>query len=98
MSLADGRYYMFALHVAAADVVQIAIIGFANNRIDGEDVLIAGLSKRVFDGAGDAFGDAQRVGENDGRFQVAQLFHLRAAGEFAEGIGREYRRGNLLLE
>ena len=40
----------------------------------------------------------ERVGEDDRRFDRAELLDLRRAGELAEGVADEHRAGDLVLE
>ena len=94
----DGRDHVFLRHRPAADVVERAVIGFAHQRVDAEDLLIARLGEGPLHRAGDALRHAQRIGQDDGCLQIAQLLDLRAAGELAEGIRDVDTGRDLLLE
>ncbi len=54
-------------------VIKPGIVGFADERINGADIFVAGQGKHIVD---EAVGDAKNVegaGEQDGRFQFAQF-------------------------
>ena len=48
---------MLLRHVATADVIQVTIVGLADDGIDRDDTDVAVLLKRPFYGAGDALRD-----------------------------------------
>jgi hypothetical protein len=84
--------------VAAANVVQFAVIGLADHGVDRAHSLVARLRQRPFDRARHRLGDVQCVGKQDRRLDIAQLRHLGRSGELAEGVGDEETRGYLVLE
>ena len=87
-----------ASHVAAADVVQVAVVGLADQRIDGPHLLVAGQRQHVVEqGVGHAR-HVERGGERDRRLDLAQFVDLRGAGQLAEGVADEDRAGHLFAE
>ena len=89
---------MLARDVEATDVVQAAVVGLADERVHGPDVLVAGLGERPADDRVDGDADPERVGQNDRRFDGAELLHLRRSGELAEGVADKDRAGHLLTK
>ena len=70
----------------AADVIELAVIGFADDGVDAADVFIAFLVERIGDDPFDALGHGKRVGQHDRRLDGTQFTDLRHAGEFAEAV------------
>src|SRR5690606_2416516 len=94
----QGIEHMLLGDVAAADVVDDAVIGLADYGVDGEDALIARLGERPFNEAGDALGDGEGVGEDDRRLDLAELLDLGGAGEFPVAVAGGEAGGGLVLE
>src|SRR6185369_11046108 len=59
----DGVLDVLDGDVAAADVVEVAVIGLADHGVDRTDLGVAGLGQGPFHGAGHALGDGKRVGQ-----------------------------------
>ncbi len=89
---------MLLRHVATTDVVQVTIVGLADDSVDRDDTGIAVLRERPFHGAGDALCDRKGIGEDDGSFDLAQFRHLRRAGEFSEPVADSEPCWNFVLE
>ena len=77
---------MIAGHVQAADVVEPAVVRFADERVDRTDLLVARLGDRVADDSVNRDADAERVREDDRRFDGAELRDLRRARQLAKRI------------
>ena len=84
--------------MAPADIVQQAVIGFADDGVYRADILIARLGERPFDGGGAGFGDIERVGEQDRRFHLPQFDDLGRSHEFAVRIIGDEAGRHLVLE
>jgi hypothetical protein len=85
-------------YVQSSNVVPACVVGFADQRIEGTHLLIAGLRERVAHDGVDRRADAQGVGQDDGRLNGPKLPHLRRAGKLPKGVADEHRARNLLLE
>ncbi len=85
-------------NVQAANVVQAAVVGLANQRVHRSHVRVARLIERPAHEAFDGGADAQRVGQRDRRLDRAELIDLRRAGELAEGVADEHGAGHLVLK
>ncbi len=94
----DRRSHVVGPHVQPANVVEAAVVGFADERVDGSHVGVAVLLQRPLHQPFDRGADAQRVGQRDRRFDRAELVDLRRARELAEGVADEHRAGHLLLK
>jgi hypothetical protein len=84
--------------VKAADVVQRAIVRFADQCVDRSHVLVARLRHRPPHDGVDGHADGERVGEDDRRLDRSELLHLRRARELAERIADEHRAGDLFTK
>jgi hypothetical protein len=84
--------------VEPADVVQPAVIGLSDHRVDRRHPLVAGLCQRIGNHRLYRCADAQRVGQHDGRLDRAELLDLGRPGQLAEGVPHEHRPGHLVLE
>lgn len=84
--------------MAAANVVQPAVVGFPHHRIDGANLLIAGQREFPIHQRGGRIPDAQRVGKNDGRLDLAELVHLRRSDKLPEGVLDIDGCGDLVLK
>jgi hypothetical protein len=74
-------------HVPASDVVQPAVVRLADDRIDRFDAFVLREAEDVVENGIGCRGYAQRVGEDDGRFEVAQFLDLCRAHELPETVG-----------
>ena len=84
--------------VHAADVVQPAVVGLAHNSVDRAHTLVARLHERVASDTLDARRHAQRVGQDDGRLDIAEFTHLRHTRQFAEAVAHVDGRRHLLAK
>ncbi len=84
--------------VAAADVIQPAVVGFADDWVHGKHVGVRGKGKGVIDQRVGRGRHAERVGQHDRRFDIAQLRDLRGAGQLAEAVADVHGGRNLVLE
>ena len=91
----DRRRDVIALHVHAADVVERAVVGLADERVDRADVLVAGPRERPSDDGVERRADGERVREDDRRFDRAELFDLRRSRQLAERVAHEDRARHL---
>ena len=82
----DGFHHIVGLDMAAADVVEPAVVGFTDNGVDTAHIFIARLIERVVQDAFDALGYRQGICQYDRGFDVAKFLDLRHAGELAETI------------
>ena len=82
----------------AADVIELAVVGFADDGIDAADVFIALLVERIGDDPFDALGHGKGVGQHDRRLDGTQFADLRHAGEFAETVAHIHGGGALAAE
>ncbi len=83
-------------HRACADVAEVAVVGFADDRIDRAHLFHAGLGEQV---GGQRVGDlphAQRAGQQYRRFQFAQFLYLGHAKQLAEAVADHDRRRHAL--
>jgi hypothetical protein len=78
--------------------VQHAVVGFADDGIDGADLFIPFLCQGILYQSVDGGRHAQSIGQYDRRFKVAQLLHLTIAGELAEAVAEIDGGGDLFLE
>ena len=85
-------------HVLAANVIQAAVIGLADERVHRSHVLVAGLIERPPDESIHDRADTQRIGQRDRRFDRAELVNLRRSGELAEGVADKHRARHFVLE
>jgi len=92
----DGGEPFLRRDVAAANIAQVSVIGFADDWVDGQHFLIAPQCQHVAD---------QRVrhsrhgcggGQRDGRFDVAHFLYLRGARQLSETIAHEHRARHFL--
>jgi hypothetical protein len=89
---------MIASDVQAADVVEPAVVRLANERVDRTDLLVARLGDRVADDGVNRHADAERIRQDDRRFDRAELRDLRRARQLAKRIADEHRAGDLVLK
>jgi hypothetical protein len=82
----------------AADVVEIAVVGFTDHRVHGEHLLVPRQRQHVADeGVGHAR-HAQGGSQQDRGLDLAQLLHLGHTGQLAEAVTHEDGAGHLLEE
>src|SRR4030065_1905650 len=84
--------------MAAADVVEPAVVRLADDGIDRLDALIPGEAESPIDDRVGGHGDAQGVGQNDGRFECAELPDLGHPRELAVAVGGPDPGRDLVLE
>ena len=94
----DGVDDHLGRDVHAADVVQAPVVGLTHDGVDRAHTLVARLHKRVASDTLDARRHAQRVGQDDGRLDIAEFTHLRHTRQFAETIAHIDGRRHLLAE
>ena len=80
--------------VAAADVAEVSVIGFADYRVDGQHIFVTGKGEHVGDQGVSYARDAGGGSQQDGRFDVAEFLYLRGAREFSETVADEYGAGD----
>lgn len=98
LGFAESAGNVVGLHVETTNVVEPAIVSFADERVGAGNVFIAGLRDcPVSDGRG-SVKDAKGVGEDDGRFDLAEFVDLRGADEFAESVVDEDGAGDFVLK
>src|SRR5262249_42949357 len=80
------------------DVVQVAVVGLSDHRVDRADLLVARLRERpARDGVhGDP--DREGVGQDDRRLDVPELADLKEPRRLAEAVADVNGRGDLLLK
>src|SRR5207247_7956152 len=83
---------------AGADVVQESVVGLGDKRVGGAHVGVARKVKQVGEHGVGGARDAQRAGEDDRRFQLAELVDLGGASELAERVAYDHRGGDLVTE
>ena len=89
---------MVAGDVKAADVVEAAVVRFADDGIDRPHALVAGLRECVTHEGVHRHAHAQGVGQNNRRFDRAELGHLRGSRQLAERVADEHGAGDLVLK
>ena len=82
----------------AADIVESAIVSFADQCVNTAHPLISALAQGPTDDGFHSRADTERISEHDGRFYVAKFVDLRGTGEFAEGVAHEDRAGDFIEE
>ena len=88
---------MLACDMEAADVVEAAVVGLADQGVDLAHLFVAGLAERVADHRVHRGADAERVGQDARRFDLTELVDLGLAGELAECLSDEHRPPHLVL-
>src|SRR6476660_3406059 len=63
-------------HVEAANVVEPAVIGFADKRVGARDAFISGFSDSPVGDGGGGVKNAEGVGQDDGSLDLAELVDL----------------------
>jgi hypothetical protein len=89
---------VIARDVEAADVVQPAVVGLPDQRVDRSHLFVPGLRERIGDDAFDAGADAEGVGEDDRRLDLPELEDLSRSRQLAERVADEHRAGHLVLK
>jgi hypothetical protein len=79
-------------------IVESAIIGFSDNRVDGSDIFISGEPEHIVDYSICHVPNAKRIGQEDRCFDLAKLLNLRAPDEFAKSVPDNYGCRHLLLK
>ena len=77
---------MLFCDVTASNIVEVAIVGFADHGIYGTDILVFRLIERITDDGIYSRGNTQGIGQYDGCFQIAQLFYLGISCQLAKPI------------
>jgi len=98
LSLLDGEEDIEGPDCTGPDVIQVAIVGLTNNRVDRTNVLISRLAQGPIHYRLHRRTHAQRIGQHDRRLEVAQLLHLQEARRLAESVGGKDRRRHLPLK
>src|SRR5690242_968770 len=96
--LAKRALHIFGANVESANVIEPAVVGFADDGIDATHFLVARLSQGPTRYCGRRVPDAERVGEYDGSFDLTQLHYLRGADEFAKRVIDINGAGNFVLK
>ena len=95
----DRARDVVARHVKAANVVQVAVVGFADQRVDRADLLVARLRERPARPSRPAPPPTDSVLVSTiGDLDRAELLHLRRAGELSERVADEHGARHLLAE
>ena len=89
---------VLAVDVLAPDVVESAVVGFADQGVDRSYRLVALDSQGVGDNRLHARADRQRVRQDDGCLDRPQLLNLGRAGELTKSIADKHGPGDLLLK
>ena len=84
--LAQGVLDVLGFDVEPADVVEPPVVGLTDHGIDAPDVLVAWLRQGPSRHGSGGVPHAERVGQHDGRFDLAELVYLRGADQLAEGV------------
>jgi hypothetical protein len=95
---ANRLEHVLARDVEAANVVQPAVVGFADQRVHRSDLLVAGLRDRVACDRVDRSADAQRVRQHDRCFNRAELGDLRRSRQLPKRVADEHGAGHLVLK
>ena len=72
---------------AAANGVELAVIGFRDEGVDGANVGETGLLQHPSDEGIRCFPDAKRAGQQNRRLELAELHDLRRSQKLAEAVG-----------
>ena len=94
----DGLENVGLGDVAAPDVAEPAVVRLSDDRVDRRDLLISGEAERPVDDGVGGRGDAQSVGQDDGRFDRAQLLDLGHPGQLAVAVSDRDPGRDLVLE
>jgi hypothetical protein len=94
----NGRDDVFGGHPSRADVVQAAIVGLPDNRVDRTHAFIARLRQRPSGHRVHGDANGERVRQNDRRLDVAELANLKEPGRLAEPVADVHGSRDFLLE
>ena len=94
----DGLEDVGLRDVPAADVVEPAVVRLAHDGIDRSDLLVSREAERPVDDGVRRRRDAQGVGQDDRRFERAELLDLGHAGELAVAVADRDPGRDLVLE
>jgi hypothetical protein len=84
--------------VPSADVIQVPIVGFADQRVDGLDILISRQGEHVVDERVGYARHTQRGCEQNRSFNFAKFVYLGRACQLAEGVAQEDRAWHFFAE
>ena len=82
----------------SANVVEPAIIGLADERVDRSNLLVSWLVQRPAHNSFQRCSNAKRIGQRDRCFNRAEFIDLRRTGELAECVAHIDGPGHLLLK
>ena len=89
---------MVGRNESCTDVVDAAVICFADKGVDAFDRFIAGLLERPGEESFNPGGDIERVGENDRCFKRAEFVDLRNSRGLAKAVSDKYAGGHFFLK
>ena len=77
---------MFGGHNSPPNIIQMPVVAFTNDRVDGPDGFATWLLQTPADQRIGGCKSTQRVCQHDRRFDDAEFFNLRRADELAETV------------
>mgnify|MGYP000118672706 CR=1 FL=1 len=89
---------MVGRNESCTNVVDAAVIRFADKGVDAFDRFIAGLLERPGEKSVNPGGDTERVGENNRRFKRAEFVDLRNSRGLAKAVSDKYAGGHFFLK
>ena len=89
---------MFGGNESCTDVVDAAVIRFADKGVDAFDRFIAWLLERPGEKPFNSGSDTERVGENNRRFKRAEFVDLRNSCGLAKAVSDKYAGGHFFLK
>jgi len=98
LAVFDGGEHILPHDVSSPDVVQVSVVCFADQRVDGLDILVSRQSQHVVDERVRNTRHTQGGCEQDRSFDFAKFIHLGGASQLAEGVTEEDRAGHLFAE
>jgi len=84
--------------VETANVVEPAVIGFADERVGAGNIFVSVFGDRPMGDSGCGVKNAEGVGQDDRSFDLAEFVDLSGADEFAEGVVGEDGAGDFVLK
>jgi hypothetical protein len=94
----NGGEHVLSRDVPSSDVVQVAVVRFANQRVDRLHILVSRQGQHVVDQRICHTWHAQGRCEQDRGLDLAEFIHLGRTRQLAEGVAYEDRARNLFAE
>ena len=89
---------ILGFYVKTANIIEPAVVGFSDESVGARDIFVAGFSDSPMSDCGGSIKDTERVGQDNGSFDLTEFVDLRGADEFAESIVDEDGAGDFVLK